>query len=967
MSMPNNDERNEQIDKLVKNYKYYQDKLLQVTQKNRSVLLKKIYNKHNFDLNHIEHLKAGTLEKIVIKAIKNIESTLNDKRDDGLNQNILLDSLENDDADSIRSKLKTLSRNLIQIEEETGQQTGYLGFPFLQGHLDSDFYIRGPLVLFPISLKYQKKVKNGGWFIHFADKRPIINGSLIAALKKKGGYEIIENYEEQFDTMIENISITKTENLEEYFFKTVNDWIKTIIPINDKKNQLQTVTLESLSRPDIETLENEPMHLINYKIIGNFPQADNEIYDDYNKLIQNVNLFDNGILSDLIGIENSNTELFNSDGIHDEIDNVSDKELNLVLESDSSQDEVILESKTSNLTVVRGPPGTGKSQVIVNLISDALTNNKKILVVCQKRAALEVVKQRLGQVDLDRYVVFLEKELDDRIKMYQQLYKIIEEEVSHSGLHSESHVDEISNKIDICVKYLSSLGKALRKEYFGGATAHKIYAKANGDYNPVLDLSKINFNIKWRDLDGYIQKIENLENIFKKLENDDHSWFGRNSFADFGIMQKNELNTQLQDLINLSSTCILAKNFIDQSNLQSLFNIYLNDPGFLKRRRKKSAKEIEKILKITKIDKNFVPDNFNKIKRGLDFWRIFSVLLQNFNNKKQKKLQSLSSDNESLKLYLINMKNSLKDFDIMQELDKKKLEYEKSIFLILKQIKSRVDVGDNWSEKIRQEIYIYWLAEIEHENSILKGDPISNYHVNKDNLSKLMIKKREMVTKTIQNKIGGAVDPQRMYGKSRTSTGKTWSSFASELKKKRKVKPIRKLFQIYNSELFQIAPCWLASPESVSKIFPLKQDLFDLVIVDEASQLAVERAIPFLYRARHAVVAGDEKQLPPFDLFQIREDESNDDDEEISEEKSLLDLARTKYHTINLSWHYRSKYQDLINFSNHAFYEGLLNVAPNTYNDPQHPPIRWIHCDGSWNNQTNHVEADMVIMPAQIN
>ena len=386
--------------------------------------------------------------------------------------------------------------------------------------------------------------------------------------------------------------------------------------------------------------------------------------------------------------------------------------------------------------------------------------------------------------------------------------------------------------------------------------------------------------------------------------------------------------------------------------LKILFNIYLNDPGFLKRRRKKSAKEI---------DKNFVPDNFNKIKRGLDFWRIFSVLLQNFNNKKQKKLQSLSSDNESLKLYLTNMKNSLKDFDIMQELDKKKLEYEKSIFLILKQIKSRVDVGDNWSERIRQEIYIYWLAEIEHENSILKGDPISNYHVNKDNLSKLMIKKREMVTKTIQNKIGGAVDPQRMYGKRRTSTGKTWSSFASELKKKRKVKPIRKLFQIYNSELFQIAPCWLASPESVSKIFPLKQDLFDLVIVDEASQLAVERAIPFLYRARHAVVAGDEKQLPPFDLFQIREDESNDDDEEISEEKSLLDLARTKYHTINLSWHYRSKYQDLINFSNHAFYEGLLNVAPNTYNDPQHPPIRWIHCDGSWNNQTNHVEADMVI------
>jgi superfamily I DNA and/or RNA helicase len=86
-----------------------------------------------------------------------------------------------------------------------------------------------------------------------------------------------------------------------------------------------------------------------------------------------------------------------------------------------------------------------------------------------------------------------------------------------------------------------------------------------------------------------------------------------------------------------------------------------------------------------------------------------------------------------------------------------------------------------------------------------------------------------------------------------------------------------------------------------------------------------------------------------------------DEDEEISDEKSLLELARTRYRTINLSWHYRSKYQDLINFSNHAFYDGLLNVAPNAINDPQHPPIRWIKCDGVWDNQTNAIEAKRVV------
>lgn len=186
MSLENNVERQEQVDKLIKNYKFYQDKLLQVTQKNRSVLLKKINNKHNFDLTQLEKIKEGILEKVVSKTIKNIGATLNDKKDEGAGQNILLDSIENDDADSARSKLKTLSRNLMQIEEETGQQTGYFGFPFLQGHPNPDFYIRGPLVLFPISLEYKRQAKNGGWFLHFADKRPILNGALIAALKKKG-------------------------------------------------------------------------------------------------------------------------------------------------------------------------------------------------------------------------------------------------------------------------------------------------------------------------------------------------------------------------------------------------------------------------------------------------------------------------------------------------------------------------------------------------------------------------------------------------------------------------------------------------------------------------------------------------------------------------------------------------------------------------------------------------------------
>ena len=131
--------------------------------------------------------------------------------------------------------------------------------------------------------------------------------------------------------------------------------------------------------------------------------------------------------------------------------------------------------------------------------------------------------------------------------------------------------------------------------------------------------------------------------------------------------------------------------------------------------------------------------------------------------------------------------------------------------------------------------------------------------------------------------------------------------------------------------------------------------------MDEASQLAVERALPFLYRAKTVVIAGDEKQLQPFDLFQLKEDEDDDYDDDITEEKSLLDLAIVRNNPIQLAWHYRSRYQDLINFSNHAFYDGLLQVAPNVRTDPTHPPIRWIPCNGVWDKRQNHVEAAAVL------
>ncbi|MCM2532784.1 AAA domain-containing protein [Neobacillus pocheonensis] len=159
-------------------------------------------------------------------------------------------------------------------------------------------------------------------------------------------------------------------------------------------------------------------------------------------------------------------------------------------------------------------------------------------------------------------------------------------------------------------------------------------------------------------------------------------------------------------------------------------------------------------------------------------------------------------------------------------------------------------------------------------------------------------------------------------------------------------------------------PVWLASPEIVSSIFPLEEGLFDLVIFDEASQCTVESGIPAVYRAKQLIVAGDEKQLPPFNMFQssfINDNEDEEEEYETDESVSLLNLAKRRFPEKLLQWHYRSKYEELINYSNHAFYNGHVQIAPNVVPFKNPPAINWKKVDGRWINQSNEMEAIEVV------
>ena len=136
-----------------------------------------------------------------------------------------------------------------------------------------------------------------------------------------------------------------------------------------------------------------------------------------------------------------------------------------------------------------------------------------------------------------------------------------------------------------------------------------------------------------------------------------------------------------------------------------------------------------------------------------------------------------------------------------------------------------------------------------------------------------------------------------------------------------------------------LKPIWLMSPLSVSDTLPLSADLFDVVIFDEASQIPVEEAVPALSRARQIIVVGDEMQLPPTSFFSAAG--SPGDAEVVLEEEgqriainldsdSLLAQAARNLPATLLAWHYRSRHEALISFSNAAFYDGRLVTIPDT-------------------------------------
>ena len=158
-----------------------------------------------------------------------------------------------------------------------------------------------------------------------------------------------------------------------------------------------------------------------------------------------------------------------------------------------------------------------------------------------------------------------------------------------------------------------------------------------------------------------------------------------------------------------------------------------------------------------------------------------------------------------------------------------------------------------------------------------------------------------------------------------------------EFGKTMRYKSIRDLAAGDTGQVIQdLKPIWLMSPLSVSDTLPLNPDLFDVVIFGEASQIPLAEAIPAIYRSHQVIIVGDEMQLPPTTFFAAGRTEAESVVVEEDGERVEVDLDSDSFLTQSaqnlpatlLAWHYRSRYEALISFSNAAFYSGNLFTIP---------------------------------------
>lgn len=181
-----------------------------------------------------------------------------------------------------------------------------------------------------------------------------------------------------------------------------------------------------------------------------------------------------------------------------------------------------------------------------------------------------------------------------------------------------------------------------------------------------------------------------------------------------------------------------------------------------------------------------------------------------------------------------------------------------------------------------------------------------------------------------------------------------------ECSKKTRHIPIRQLLSRATNALVQLKPCFMMGPLSAAQYLERGELEFDVVIMDEASQIKPEDSLGVIARGRQLVVVGDPKQLPPTNFFDRVVEDDDEETTTLGEQESILDATIPMFESRRLRWHYRSQHESLIAFSNQNFYDNDLVLFPSPARQSEEFGVKHVQVGGYFAGRVNVQEANAI-------
>ena len=857
--------------------------------------------------------------------------------------NLVKDDIKNSrlhsylDEKTTSDTLKKLRRTARVMMEENGANSLFMTFGLMQWTDESGVQFFAPILLVPVEFNYRNQVYHVKW----RGEEIMLNVTLFEYLK--------QNFEIEFDGLNEVVNGEGNIDLQQLF---------SIIRVGLVKKTNWNVLEECM--------------------IGIFSFSKfvmwNDIHSHGDKMQQSP-IIDALVESEIIPLQEE--ESINLDNT------IKPSDMCTPLPFDSSQLSAIVASTKGKSFILHGPPGTGKSQTITNIITNALYHGKRVLFVAEKMAALSVVQERLEKLGIGDFCLELHSNKATKRHLIQQLSSILEN-LEKSGV-TNTHLymaEQLYEQRKELMQHVDALHRCASEDEFSIYESIMHYCRFN-EYG-LLDLEGMERpNIIPQNLTEYEYYIERLGAIIRLIgQPSKHPLLGINTNAQTMAHLselKHIMNKCLGSLVQLEqAVCQIAEitgnippvslgkiySLLDEvkdvhhkrqevlaSASIEIFTSKVKELEYRKREIQRSSSIIALIKKWAlwkEVRKQGANITWAYLEKFIDTlssleemplhkqistnanlgntlatygeWREIFEKLRSWLDIEQWELLSIHDLKENLKRWSEHL-DMMKDWKqwclIKEDLHQKKM--HEIVTIMEKEEISLLELKNRYFARYFYEMANKQIANnptADMFNGMLFDEKVSHY---KDIAKRYQdLSKEELFNRLLER--ARAANTKEEWSEQSITLHKAISNNGRGI-------TIRRLFEQAPDILAQFCPCLLMSPMSVAQFLEVKKDMFDLVIFDEASQIPTNEAVGAIARGKTIVIVGDTKQMPPTTFF--TSNKTTEEEFDVDDMESILeDCQALKMPSLLLSWHYRSKHESLISFSNNEYYENKLHTFP---------------------------------------